>query len=107
MLTEKQYKREYIRMMDSLRKTYCGHKNCNGVMCSECPIRDICDVDNFYEVFKVIEIVEKWSKEHPYISNAKAFEDKFHTAVPTLIYDAMPEFWDAEFTTVEEKSNEF
>ena len=39
--TEEQYKRDYVRMMDSLRQDRLGEKNCYGIDCAECPLEKI------------------------------------------------------------------
>ena len=36
--TEEQYKKDYVRMMDSLRQDYLGAKTCGGVDCGNCPL---------------------------------------------------------------------
>lgn len=36
--TEEQYKKDYVRMMDSLRQDHLGEKNCGGVDCDDCPL---------------------------------------------------------------------
>ena len=63
MLTEEQYKKEAIRMWDTLRfKDYQGNDHCIGVSCAKCPLNGSC---SSISAFEQIEIVEKWSKEHP------------------------------------------
>lgn len=65
MLDEKTFKKELVRMWDSLRgdryKGYCG---CSGLSCNRCPLHDI-GCREPMNTFKMIEAVEKWSKEHP------------------------------------------
>lgn len=69
MLDEETYKKELIRMWDTLRSDENkGEGSCEGVYCGDCPLQD--DFANetcTYNInaFKVIKIVEKWSKEHP------------------------------------------
>lgn len=70
MMTKEEYKKEIIRMWDSVRDDkFKGRNNCEGVICSECQFCDINDNDNdCYEpinAVEMIEAVEKWSKEHP------------------------------------------
>ena len=71
MLTKELYKEEYIRMMDSLRQEYpeaLGQANCDYVHCFQCPLKLVCNGGNSaYNAFEVIEIVDKWSKAHPYV----------------------------------------
>lgn len=40
MLNEETYKKELVRMWDSLREYCKGYDNCAGVMCEVCPIYD-------------------------------------------------------------------
>lgn len=63
------YKKELLRMWDSLRTTNVGEKKCMGVSCDDCPLCDTnCEsLTNAFEMIEIVEkeIVEKWSKEHP------------------------------------------
>lgn len=71
MLDEKTFKKEIVRMWDTLRGDEDkGKGSCNGVCCGDCPlstqddfVNDTCT--NNINAFKVIKIVERWSKEHP------------------------------------------
>ena len=71
MMTEETYKKEIVRMWDTLRGDEDkGKGSCDGVLCGDCPlsaqddfVNDTCT--NNINAFKVIKIVEKWSKEHP------------------------------------------
>lgn len=70
MMTKEEYKKELVRMWDSMRDDkYKGRNNCEGVICSECQFCDINDNDNdCYEpinAVEMVEAVEKWSNEHP------------------------------------------
>lgn len=70
MMTKEEYKKELVRMWDSVRDDKSkGRNNCEGVICSECQFCDINDNDNdCYEpinAVEMVEAVEKWSKEHP------------------------------------------
>lgn len=67
MMTKEEYKKEIVRMWDSLRDDkYKGSCDCDGVPC--------CEECAFYQngvhccvstnAFEMIEVVEKWSKEH-------------------------------------------
>lgn len=64
MLDEKTFKKELVRMWDSLRgdryKGYCG---CSGLSCNRCPLYKI-GCKEPMNTFKMIEEVEKWSNEH-------------------------------------------
>lgn len=69
MIDNEKYQKELIRMWDSVRDDNKGYPGCRGVKCKKCPLYDIkwddigCG-DSIYAV-KMINIVEKWSKEHP------------------------------------------
>ena len=70
MLDKESYKKELVRMWDSVRHCdYKGEKNCHGIDCGRCPLNQYCSwcsrEDVAYNAFEVIETVEKWSKEHP------------------------------------------
>ena len=60
-MTKEEYKRELIRMWDSLRTENKGEYSCYGVDCDFCPLGRRCD--RIFS-FEMIEAVEKWSKEH-------------------------------------------
>lgn len=69
MIDNEKYQKELIRMWDSVRDDNKGYPGCRGVKCKKCPLYDIkwddigCG-DSIYAV-KMINIVEKWSNEHP------------------------------------------
>lgn len=63
MMNKEEYKKELVRMWDSLRTTNVGEKKCMGVNCDDCPL---CDTnESSTNAFEMIEIVEKWAKENP------------------------------------------
>lgn len=66
MMDERTYKKEIVRMWDSIRyDEYKGTETCSGVIyCDECPLYNIgCGESS--NAFEMIEAVEKWSKENP------------------------------------------
>lgn len=67
-MTKEEYKKEIVRMWDSIRteyKTECkGANKCLGVECDDCPFGCL-DCENPINTFEMIEILEKWSREHP------------------------------------------
>lgn len=68
MMNKETYKRELVRMWDSLRAINKGESTCISVKCKECPFNKSergCRGGSFIDVFEKIEIVERWSKEHP------------------------------------------
>ena len=62
MLDKDTYKRELVRMWDSIRDEHKGEYSCLGVDCEFCQLGRRCD--RIFS-FEMIEAVEKWSKEHP------------------------------------------
>lgn len=62
MIDKETYKRELVRMWDSIRDKYKGEYSCYGVDCDSCPLERKCD--RIFSI-EIIEAVEKWSKEHP------------------------------------------
>ncbi len=81
-MTKEACKKTYIRMMDSLRYGHKGELNCEGVGCSRCPLKSVCRYDHkvlLSNAFECIELVEKWGKEHPIVTNKEL--EKFEKAV--------------------------
>lgn len=66
MMNKDTYKREIVRMFNSLRDDELKEDDdCSGVQCcEECALYGI-DCGNSTKAFEMIEAVEKWSKEHP------------------------------------------
>lgn len=62
MMNKEEYKKEIVRMWDSLRTENKGEYSCYGVDCEFCPLGRRCD--RIFS-FEMIEAVEKWSKENP------------------------------------------
>ena len=65
MMDKEEYKKEIVRMWDSIRDDeYKGTERCSGVTyCDECPLYNIgCSESS--NAFEMIEAIEKWSKEH-------------------------------------------
>lgn len=65
MLDKNTYKKELVRMWDSLRTNCKGLNNCNCVNCEKCPLSELEGCQYIGNDFERIEIVERWSKEHP------------------------------------------
>lgn len=64
MLDEKTFKKELVRMWDSLRgDRYKGYCSCSGLSCNRCPLYKI-GCREPMNTFKMIDVVEKWSNEH-------------------------------------------
>lgn len=111
-MTKEEYKENLIRLWDSLRTEYKGEKDCVGVGCRDCPL---CNEVGICNVYKSIEIVENWAKEHPVKTNAEKFKEVFGFKPYTNncingevncdkcecydygVCDAHNRFWDAEY----------
>lgn len=63
MIDKQTFKKELVRMWDSLRTTNVGEKKCMGVSCDDCPLCDT-NCESSTNAFEMIEIVEKWAKEN-------------------------------------------
>lgn len=84
MMTKEEYKKTYIRMMDSVRATHKGRANCEGVGYSICPLTSVCRCRQGMltsNAFECIELVEKWGKEHPIETNGSRFLKNYPKAV--------------------------
>lgn len=64
MMDKETYKKELIRMWDSLRTEYIGRDTCKGVLCKQCRFSDLKNCSSIVNAFEAIEIVERWSREH-------------------------------------------
>ena len=75
MLSKEEFDKTFIRMMDSMRDTHKGELDCEGVYCNKsCPFDSCCGASH---AFEIIDIAEKWAKEHPIVTNADKFEEVF------------------------------
>lgn len=64
MLDKDTYKRELVRMWNTLRDDeYKTYNACSGVSCNKCPLHGI-GCSEPLSSYEVVEIVKKWSKEH-------------------------------------------
>ena len=87
--TEEQYKKDYVRMMDSLRQDYLGAKTCGGVDCGNCPLlKKTCgykgNESSYYRSLETVKIVHNWAKAHPIITNEDMLKKTFGNEV--LVY---------------------
>ena len=72
-------------MMDSMRKHHKGELKCSGVECGDCPISGCCSaISRIEAAYTIVEIVEKWGKEHPIVTNADKYREVFGVS-PTAI----------------------
>lgn len=114
MLSKEEYKRQLVRMWDSLRESrYKGDEGCIGVYCSKCPLKPYCGGSNnaYYtrhvlkltDFVKIAEIVENWAKNHPVVTNADKFEETFgfqapmNRCVQSNVFCAECEYYDDEY----------
>ena len=79
MLTREEYKKTYIRMMDSNRILCKGARSCAGISCDKCPLSSVCNEteSKAFQAFETIELVEQWGKEHPVVTNGDKFKEVF------------------------------
>lgn len=119
-MTREEYKRNLLRMFDSLRTEYKGKRNCDGIECNNCPFNGkVCYAGErlfrAYDAIEIVETVENWAKEHPIKTNADKFKEVFgldmapiHSCVSSkscedceYTYDGACAvsklFWDAEY----------
>ena len=87
--TEEQYKKDYVRMMDSLRQDYLGAKNCLGVDCGNCPLlKKTCgykgNESSYYRSLETVKIVHNWAKAHHIVTNEDMLKKTFGNEV--LVY---------------------
>lgn len=84
MLSKEEYKRNLVRLWDSLRGDDKGDESCTGIRCIDCPFDGkTCNIGapNF-RAYEALEIVEKWAKEHPIVTNAEKFKEVFGVDAP-------------------------
>lgn len=81
MMTKEEYKKNLVRMFDSIRVECKGKDSCAGVDCNNCPFYErVCNVTRL-RPYEVIEVIERWTDEHPIITNAMKFKEVFGTEV--------------------------
>lgn len=119
-MTREEYKRNLLRMFDSLRTNCKGESACAGIRCADCPFYGkVCNATDtamfMFHVHEAVEIVEQWVKEHPIVTNADKFYEMFGIDPPPIrscinfkecedceYYDGIEcdadnRFWDAEY----------
>lgn len=79
MLT--QYRRDLIRMWDSLRDSEKGADNCHQVNCLKCPLYEEVCFGNVgktaFNAEEAIKIVTQWAKDHPIITMRDKYKETF------------------------------
>ena len=75
---KEQYEKDMIRMFDAYRydNDHMGEMNCKDVGCSNCPLKEYCDVSR-PKTFEEIKIIYKWAQEHPVFTNKDMLEKTF------------------------------
>ena len=94
MINKETFKKDYIRMMDSVRHDhqYLGDFSCRGVYCTDCPLK-LVECEHSEGASDVVNIVEQWSIKHPFINNTINILDKIAKEVTDqsyLSYDSNP-----------------
>jgi hypothetical protein len=84
MLNKEEYKKTLVRMWDSVRdNNYKGKNDCSGVECNVCPVTSMCGYRGcsyVHNAYDLIELVEKWAKEHPIKVNGTKFLENYPEA---------------------------
>ena len=65
MMDEKTYKKEIVRMWDSLRTENKGECSCDSVPCEKCPLIFHVGCSEAQNIFDIYNTVKMWSEEHP------------------------------------------
>lgn len=65
MLDEETYKKELVRMWDSLRTENKGLNYCEGVSCKYCPLLAFGGCKSAIDSLDIYKTVKEWSDEHP------------------------------------------
>ena len=65
MMNKEEYKKEIVRMWDSLRTINKGKSSCDGVLCGDCPLSLFDGCSSAEDIFDIYKTVEEWSNEHP------------------------------------------
>lgn len=104
MLSKEEYQKNLIRMFDSLRTEHKGEKNCDGVKCSNCYFgAKICTTatreDALFNIHEAIEVIERWCKEHPVMTNAMKFKEIF--GIQPSEISSCNDFWNEEYNEQE------
>ena len=101
MLSKEEFQKELVRMWDSVRTESKGKLSCDKVQCVDCPMQYINNqlCKGYIEIGRtyvpvecaidIMEIVEKWSKEHPIITNRDKFREIFGFEMPTASHDCI------------------
>ncbi len=82
-MTKEEYKKNLTRYFDSVRrgeeaKNYMGTALCCGVACTTCMFAYLCEHIHLPEkALDCVELLEKWVKEHPVITNKDKFKEVF------------------------------
>lgn len=82
MIDKQTFKKELVRMWDSSRNEgFKGSKFCEGADCDHCVLKSSCgvwcDFAAPYNAFEIIDVIEKWSREHPRKYKISPFEYEY------------------------------
>lgn len=73
---------KFLKEKERIFKFYCAYEGsgCTGVSCTTCPFNKGGNVGCVVNDISAVEIVEKWSKEHPAITYKQDFLEKYPNA---------------------------
>lgn len=120
-MTKEEYKKQLVRIFDSVRTEHKGEESCAGIRCENCPFnKNVCKLENvIFNSFEAVEFVENWAKDHPIKTNAEKFREVFGFDM-TICWDnefpcnecqfcdidgtcnSKEKFWDAEYKPTKE-----
>jgi len=76
-----EFRKNLVRMWDSIRKSNKGATRCMSVCCDDCPLDGtVCNITETMTVFNAeaaIEIVTQWAKEHPVVTYKQKYVETF------------------------------
>lgn len=79
-MNKEEFKKNLIRIWDSVRINHKGVKYCTGIDCRDCPLNEkVCNAgaSPMFRAYEAIEAVENWAKEHPSKTNSQKFKEVF------------------------------
>lgn len=91
------YKKEFTRMMDSMRDDHKGEFSCNGIECRLCPLNEACD-KRAVGAFDTVATVERWATLHTPKTRREIFEDITGKPIPERLYWEFKQYLDKEYT---------
>ena len=61
--------------MDAMEFIREAKRMCNNLQCAQCKLQYRCTIGSFSE--ETLDVVEKWRKEHPIVTNGMKFKEVF------------------------------